>query len=31
VLGKVDHDGFRAEVRVLEQRVVAALGPGGAR
>jgi multicomponent Na+:H+ antiporter subunit E len=31
VLGKVDHDEFRAEVRVLEQRVVAALGPGGAR
>ncbi len=31
VLGRVDHDEFRADVRSLEQRVVAAVGPGVAR
>jgi multicomponent Na+:H+ antiporter subunit E len=31
ILGRVDHDEFRAEVRSLEQRVVAAVGPGVAR
>lgn len=31
VLGRVDHDEFRADVRALEQRVVAAVGPGEAR
>jgi multicomponent Na+:H+ antiporter subunit E len=28
VLGRVDHDEFRASVRTLEQRVVAAVGTG---
>lgn len=31
VLGRVDHDEFRADVRALEQRVVAAVGAGVAR
>jgi multicomponent Na+:H+ antiporter subunit E len=31
VLGRVDHDEFRAEVHELERRVVAAVGPGGAQ